>query len=98
MKETSTGMVRESKDEKLNHLSYTTPHNIERYGRHMKLGEIKHGRSNWKKGSYPKEEWLESMMRHLMLAWEGDESEDHISAIRFNCEGLMHQEYLEDND
>jgi len=97
MNETETGMIRESKDEKLNHLSYTTAHNLDRYGQHMKIGEIKHGRSNWKKGGYNREEWLESAQRHLLLLWEGDTSEDHASAVRFNMEGLMHQEYLEAN-
>tara|TARA_R110000782_G_scaffold268013_1_gene363950 strand:+ start:451 stop:753 length:303 start_codon:yes stop_codon:yes gene_type:complete len=95
MNKTDKGMVRESKDEKYNHLSYTTPHNLTRYAAHMKLGEIKHGRSNWKKGGYNREEWFESMQRHLLLAWEGDTSEDHLSAIRFNVEGIMHQEVIE---
>ena len=98
MKQTPNGMKREDKNEKINHLSYTTAHNLERYGKHMKLGEVKHGRSNWKKGGYDREEWLESMQRHLLLAWEGDTSEDHLAAIRFNVEGAMHQEYLENQN
>lgn len=95
--QTDNGMVRENKDEKLNHLSYTTPENMERYARHMKAGEIAHGRSNWKKGGYPKEEYLESAMRHLLALWRGDTSEDHASGVRFNMEGYMHEEHLETN-
>jgi len=94
---TKTGMIREEKDNKLNFLSYFTTAGLTRYAKHMKIGEIKHGRSNWKLGSYPKEEYLESAMRHLMLVSDGDVSEDHISAIIFNCFGYMHEEHVEDN-
>jgi hypothetical protein len=95
METTNNGMVREEKHDKPNHLAYTTPHNLQRYAKHMKLGEVKHGKANWKKGGYPREQWLESMMRHLLLEWEGDKSEDHLAAIRFNVEGLMNEEYSE---
>ena len=95
-------MKRESKAEKLNHLSYTTPHNLERYARHMKKGEKAHGRSNWKKGGYPKIEYLESMQRHLNELWAENEAghrltdNDPAAALRFNVEGYMHEEWLEE--
>lgn len=96
-------MIREAKNNKLNYLSYLTPHNLQRYAQHMKKGEINHGRSNWKKGAYPKEEYLESAMRHLLALWEETETgvkhttEDNASAVIFNIFGLMHEEYLEED-
>jgi len=92
MKKTKTGMIREEKDNKLNFLSYFTTAGLTRYAKHMKIGEIKHGRSNWKLGSYPKEEYLESTMRHLMLLADGDTTEDHASAVIFNMFGYMHED------
>ena len=92
MKKTQKGMLREDKNAKLNYLSYFTPYTLERYATHMKQGELKHGRSNWKKGGYPQEEYLESAMRHLMALWNEDSSEDHASAVIFNMVGYMHEE------
>jgi len=92
MKKTKTGMIREEKDNKLNFLSYFTTAGLTRYAKHMKIGEIKHGRSNWKLGSYPKEEYLESTMRHLMLLADGDTTEDHAAACIFNMFGYMHED------
>jgi len=93
-------MSRENKDNKLNYLSYLTPQVLERYAEHMKKGEKKRGRANWKKG-YPLEESLESMMRHLLLLWEENEAgvkrseEDHAAALMFNVINFMHQEWMD---
>ena len=95
MNETHTGMIREAKDEKLNYLSYFTPETMQRYAIHMKHGEIKHGRKNWQKGGYPKEEYLESAMRHLWALWAGKTDEDHASAIVFNMFGYMNEDTYE---
>jgi hypothetical protein len=103
MNETGNGMRRESKNEKLNHLSYWTPHTLERYAKHMKKGEITHGRFNWSKGGYPRHEYLESSMRHLIALWGNFERlgasididrEDHAAALIFNMQALMNEEYL----
>lgn len=94
MIETPNGMVREDKGEKLNHLSYHTPYTLERYAKHMKHGELKHGRANWQKGGYPKEEALESAMRHLLALWAGKTDEDHAAACMFNLNVYMNEEYL----
>jgi hypothetical protein len=95
MIETPNGMIREDKDYKLNYLSYFTPYTLERYATHMKKGEIKHGRRNWQKGGYPKDEALESAMRHLLSLWSGDKTEDHASATIFNMLVYMNEEHLE---
>lgn len=94
MNKTDSGMYRENKSERLNYLSYITPEVLERYAKHMKIGEIKHGRGNFKMGGYPMEEYLESLMRHLIALWSGDGTEDHASAIMFNIIGYMHEDHL----
>ena len=94
MELTSNGMMREGKGDKLNFLSYITPEGLTRYARHMKIGEIKHGRKNWQKGGYPLDECLESAMRHLMLLAQDDKSEDHASAVIFNMFLYMNEEHL----
>ena len=98
MNETSKGMLREDKTQKPNYLSYIDVRVLDRYARHMKEGELKHGRGNWKKGGYPAFEYLESLMRHFVALWaekEGFRSpngEDHASAVLFNIMGFMKEE------
>lgn len=98
--ETKTGMYREDKNDKINHLSYIDPLVVLRYGHYMKEGELKHGRGNWKKGNYPKHEYLESLARHLqLLLLESDhditiEDTDHAAAIMFNIIGFMYEEIM----
>jgi hypothetical protein len=91
-------MIRETKNDKLNYLSYLTPETLERYAKHMKQNEAKHGRRNWQKGGYPQEEYLESAMRHLVSLWKGDKSEDHAAAVIFNMIGYMHEDELGGGD
>lgn len=92
MKQTKNGMLREDKSAKLNYLSYLDPDVLERYASHMKKGEEKHGRSNWKKGGYPLDEYLESMFRHLNSLVRGDKDEDHASSLMFNVVGYMYEQ------
>lgn len=100
MNKTPCGMVRQDKQTKLNHLSYWTAHALIRYGEHMKKGEIAHGRGNFQKGGYPKLEYLESAMRHIIAAWEHLETdcyesgEDHLAAVIFNCQALMNEQQI----
>ena len=91
-------MKREDKEGKLNHLSYTDSKVMRRYGEHMKKGEKKHGRSNWKKGGYPKEEYLESIQRHLYNLVEGRTNEDHAASIMFNIIGYMYEESIDSTE
>jgi len=105
MQQTSKGMIREGKDEKLNYLSYCDPLVDLRYAKYMKIGEKKHGAGNWKKGGYDKYEALQSLKRHLkLLTLEIEygivlEDIDHASGIRFNTDLFMlieEQEKLEE--
>ena len=86
---------RESKKGKLKYFNYFTPAILRRYGEHMEKWSLQHegvGSDNWQKGGYPKEEYLQSVMRHLLALQEGDTSEDHAAAIVFNIFGYMHEE------
>jgi len=65
-----------------------------RFGYHMTLGARKYGDSNWEKG-IPSSCYLESLDRHLALYIAGDRSEDHLSAIIFNTQGVMINEEKE---
>lgn len=100
MKKTKEGMYREDKSSKLNFLDYFTPEFMNRYGRHMKQGELRHGRGNFKKGGYPREEYLQSAMRHLVAVWEEYETgekigeEDHEMSVVFNILGFTHEVHL----
>jgi hypothetical protein len=102
MNETSNGMKREDKSEKLNHLSYWTAFALKRYGAHMKKGEVTHGRGNFQKGGMNHLDYLESIQRHLIAAWEHldddcyEGSEDHLAAIIFNAQALMNEQHLKD--
>lgn len=65
-----------------------------RFGFHMNLGAKAHGDKNWEKG-LPTDSYLESVDRHLAQYLNGDRSEDHLSAIIFNTQGLMINEQKE---
>lgn len=88
-----TGAIRESKSNK------PFIHNLKgytrlRFGYHMNLGSRHHGDSNWELG-LPTNSYLESLDRHLASYLDGDRLEDHLSAIIFNCQGIMINEQKE---
>lgn len=107
MNETPNGMIREDKQEKIDPLDYTTPHNELRYAAHMFKGAKVHGSGNWKNGGYGLLNWVKSARRHL-LAMEyialdlpvpevlGGDNEDHPAALRFASEGFMNEQRLLD--
>jgi len=97
VKVADTGMVREDKTNKPTYLQYFTPAVLKRYAERMKQFPAKYGlpSDNWKQGGYPKEEYLESLMRHLVDLYDGDTSEDHAAGIMFNIVGYMHEQHLE---
>ncbi len=83
----TTGAQRDSNSNKPfihNLLGYTR----QRFGYHMTIGSNKYGDGNWLKG-LPTECYLESLDRHLAAYMDGDRSEDHLSAIIFNTQGIM---------
>ncbi len=87
IKKFSSGAKREEKSNK------SFIHNLKgytrlRFGYHMTKHAVKHGDKNWEKG-IPDNSYLESLDRHLAQYLNGDRSEDHLSAILFNCQGIM---------
>jgi hypothetical protein len=65
-----------------------------RFGYHMTKGSFRYGDNNWEKG-IPSECYLESLDRHLAMYLVGDRTEDHLSAIIFNAQGVMINEMKE---
>lgn len=55
-------------------------------------GAEKYGTDNWQKG-IPLQRYYESLARHLVEAWAGDTSEDHLAAILWNASAIMVTEY-----
>ncbi len=52
--------------------------------RRFEDGAEKYGRDNWKKG-IPLSRYIDSIYRHLWDFMDGDESEDHLSAVMWNA-------------
>ena len=84
-------MVREDKADKPIYFHYLPAHVLERYGKHMLEGAKKHGSGNFLKGGYGKENYLDSLYRHLISLKKGETNEDHASSIMFNIIGYMHE-------
>lgn len=71
---------------------------MKRYAEYMTAQAKKYGRGNWRKG-IPIEEYEKSLMRHIhkYFANKYDNANlepeiDHLSAIRFNLDGIIHEE------
>lgn len=62
---------------------------IRRMAVHFEKGADKYGDRNWELGQ-PVMRYLDSAWRHLMNLLEGEQTEDHPSAILFNIAGFMH--------
>lgn len=80
------------------------PYMLMRYGYHMKKGALNYGKGNWELGQPDADVW-ESMSRHFTQAYMcfkfpkqanemGINKEDHLSAILFGINMLMHNECL----
>lgn len=90
-----TGAVRGSGG-KFDFPEYISPHLLFRYAEWMKKSAEKYGAGNWKKG-IPREEYFKSLCRHFFMVFmeetEGLKMEpesDHLAALIFNIQGLMH--------
>lgn len=94
----STGAIRDTQDGKLDFvetISFTAHH---RFARYMTEKKKKYGAGNFKKG-IPIESYEQSLLRHIdkyfRNKYEGgndEPHEDHLAAIRFNVDGLIHEE------
>lgn len=68
-----------------------------RHAELMARGAEKYGDRNWELGQ-PVSRFLESLERHLLSYKLGRRDEDHLAAIRFNVDGVMHFEGTEWDD
>lgn len=70
-----------------------SPHAIKRLGELLGRGAAKYGERNWEKGQ-PVSVIIESAYRHLMYYMLGERDEDHLAAIMFNIQAVIHFEEL----
>ena len=84
----STGSVRDRGDLKPRP-DMISPFALMRIGEHMRKGAAKYGPWNWQLGQ-PFSEITASMHRHLLQWEQGDQEEDHLAAIVFGAQALMH--------
>lgn len=87
-----SGMNRDISDDKPDYTLVWHPFLL-RFVELLARGAAKYGRDNWKKASGQEElvRFKQSALRHMYQYLEGDESEDHASAVLFN---LMGAEYV----
>jgi hypothetical protein len=94
--EQGTGAVRDTQDGKPRYdLIPVTA--LRRLAYHYANGAKKYGDRNWEKG-IPASRCLASAERHLFQYVEGDDSEDHLSALIFNIMAILHWEETERKD
>lgn len=92
----STGAVRDLADTKADMVEGVSWLALHKFAKYMDNKATRYGRGNWKKG-IPPEEYLKSLVRHLqkfISEWEygiSEEHDDHLSAILFNLQGIMHE-------
>jgi hypothetical protein len=68
---------------------YVSPFALLEIGEHMRKGAVKYQPRNWELGQ-PFSEMTASMYRHLLQWTMGDDAENHLAAIVFNAQALMH--------
>jgi len=93
-----TGAIRDTQDGKpdfVETISFSAHH---RYAMYMTGKKAKYGAGNFKKG-IPSESYEKSLLRHIDKYFRNkyengndEPDEDHLAAIRFNVDGLMHNE------
>ena len=86
--EFATGARREDKSE-APRPDLMSPFALMRLGKWMGMGAKKHGDRNWEKG-LPYSSMVAGIWRHLlkfMLRWQ---DEDHLAAVLFNVQAIMH--------
>jgi len=90
--EFTTGSVRDTQEGK-GRYDLMSPIVLKRDAVHLENGAKKYGDRNWEKGQ-PLCRYLESAVRHIFDYLEGDRSEDHLAAARWNIAGVIHTEEM----
>lgn len=93
-----TGAVRDSQEGKVDFVETISFTAHERFARYMTGKKKKYGQGNFKKG-IPIESYEKSLLRHLDKYFRNkyengndEPNEDHLAAMRFNIDGIMHEE------
>lgn len=93
-----TGAIRDTQTDKEDYIETISWRAFKRYAKYMTGKKSKYGSGNFKKG-IPIESYEASLVRHVQKylenKYEGgavEKEEDHLSAIVFNCFGIMHEE------
>ncbi len=89
-REFETGAVRDRGDLKPRP-DLISPFALERVGMHMAKGAKKYKDRNWELGMPMSECWA-SLFRHVIQWGVGMRDEDHLAAIIFNAQAIMHYE------
>lgn len=104
----STGATRDTDQGKPDYEGFLSPLVIKRFGEYMLKHQTmpdgsKRASDNWQKG-IPREQYLKSMMRHLMDVWllmrdrgklsTTPDLEEALAAVLFNVQGLLHEVLL----
>lgn len=83
---------------KLDFPEYISAHMLYRFSLYMQKNALRYGAGNWRKG-IPGGEYWRSLTRHFFMLFleksEGvtlEPDTDHLSAMIFNIQGLMHEE------
>lgn len=97
----STGAIRDTQSGKTDFtetISFTA-HN--RYAKYMTKKKEKYGAGNFKKG-IPIDSYEKSLLRHIDKYFRNkyengndEKDEDHLAAMRFNIDGIMHEEEMD---
>lgn len=86
--EFKSGMVRDVEEDKPMYDLVYMPM-LKRWAELMTRGAKKYGRDNWKKANGEEEltRFKASALRHMIQYFEGEDDEDHASAVFFNISG-----------
>ena len=95
-REFASGAVRDMASDK-ERPDLISPFALRRVGRWMGLGGKKYGYRNWEKG-IPFSVCFASMMRHAVKFAMGWHDEDHLAAVIFNAQAMIHYEELQRED
>lgn len=85
-----SGMVRDVNDDKINYLLINDGVMLKRWAKHLTNGAKKYEKRNWMKasGEEEMERFKESAFRHFIQWLDGENGEDHASAVFFNINGV----------
>lgn len=92
----NTGAVRDSGTNK-ERPDLVSPFALMRVGRWLAKGAAKYGTRNWELGM-PYSELFASLMRHLLKWACGWRDEDHLAAVIFNAQAIIHFEEMGRSD